>query len=97
MTYETTGAATAGTDLRERAVERLKAKRDFRGHVLIYVAVNVFLTVIWAVTSGTDGFFWPVFPIVGWGIGIVAHWWDAFHGEDFTEDQIRHEMQRLAR
>ena len=65
--------------------------------MLIFVAVNTFLTLIWAMTSGPDGFFWPVFPIVGWGIGLVGHWYDAYHGEDFSEDQIRREMQRLSR
>src|SRR5664279_6419847 len=32
--------------------------------------VNGFLVVIWAMTGA--GFFWPVFPIVGWGIGVAA-------------------------
>ena len=80
--------------LRQQAVKQLKKRRDFRGHLLIYVAVNAFIVVIWAVTSGTDGFFWPVFPIVGWGIGVVANWWDVHDREDFSEDQIRREMER---
>jgi hypothetical protein len=96
MHDETTDRATPDTELRERALEVLKKRRDFRGHLLIYTAVNVFLVVLWAVTSGTDAFFWPVFPIAGWGIGLVAHWWDAYHGDDFTEDQIQHEMERLS-
>ncbi len=54
--------------LREQAVKRLKKKSDFRIHVLIYVMVNAFLVVIWAMT-GSD-YFWPVFPMVGWGIGV---------------------------
>ncbi|GAA1924057.1 hypothetical protein GCM10009815_18300 [Nocardioides marmoribigeumensis] len=65
--------------------------------VVIYLAVNAFLVVLWAGTTGADAFFWPVFPIAGWGIGVIAHWWDAYHGDDFTEEQIRHEMERLAR
>ncbi len=82
--------------LREQAVRHLKKRRDFRGHLLIYVSVNLFLVVIWAMTIGPDGFFWPVFPIVGWGIGVLANWWDVYHGEDFTEEDIKREMDRLA-
>ena len=48
---------------------RLKKKADFRVHVLIYVLVNTFLIAIWAMSGA--GFFWPVFPLVGWGSGLL--------------------------
>ena len=34
---------------RERAVRQLKKRHDFYGHIFIYVLVNAFLVVIWAV------------------------------------------------
>ena len=81
-------------ELRARAVRRLKKRRDFKAHLLMYVLVNAFLVVIWAMTM-PDGFFWPVFPIVGWGIGVVANAYDVFVAEDLTEDQIQREMDHL--
>lgn len=83
-------------DLHQRAEKRLKAKRDLGAHVLAYVLVNGFLVVIWFMTSGTDAFFWPVFPILGWGIGLAFNVWDVFSPEP-TEDKIRAEMERLRR
>jgi hypothetical protein len=80
--------------LRERAVRRLKKKSDFRIHLLIYVMVNAFLVVVWAMTG--SGFFWPVFPMAGWGIGVVANAWDAYGRDVPTESQISHEMQKLS-
>lgn len=80
--------------LRELAVQRLKKKRDFTAHVLVYLAVNGFLIVIWAAVSG--GFFWPMFPIIGWGIGLFFHGWDVYRGEP-TEQEISREMERLAK
>jgi hypothetical protein len=53
--------------------------------------------VIWAVTSGPDGFFWPVIPMAGWGIGVIAHWYDVYRGGDFSEKAIEREMERMAR
>jgi hypothetical protein len=55
-------------DLRERAIASLKKKREFAAHLLAYVLVNVFLVVIWAVTS--DGtLFWPIVdPRMGLGL-----------------------------
>ena len=81
--------------LRERAVKRLKKRRDFYGHVLVYLLVNSFLVVIWWMTS-PDGFFWPVFPIVGWGIGVVMNAWDVYYSEDLDEEKIAREMRHLA-
>jgi len=80
--------------LRERAIKRLKKRRDFSGHLLVYFLVNAFLVVIWALTD-FHGFFWPVFPIVGWGIGVVMNAWDVYRNDEFGEDQIRREMERL--
>jgi hypothetical protein len=82
-------------DLRSQAVERLKKKRDFRTHVLIYLLVNAFLVVIWAVTKGDDTIFWPIFPILGWGIGLAANAWDVYGRKPITEEEIRREQERL--
>ena len=89
--------ATGGSeqDLRNQAVERLKKKRDFRTHVVIYVLVNAFLVVIWAVTSDGDTLFWPIFPILGWGIGLAANAWEVYGRKPITEDEIRREQDRL--
>jgi 2TM domain-containing protein len=80
-------------DLREQAIQRLKKKRDFRSHVFIYVAVNAMLVVIWAVTG--SGFFWPIFPIIGWGIAVAANAWDVYGRKPITENEIRREADRL--
>jgi hypothetical protein len=85
---------TGDDELRERAIIRLKKRHDFYGHLLIFLLVNGFLVLIWAMTSD-GGFFWPVFPIVGWGIGVVMNAWDVYVGEDFDEEQIQREIEHL--
>lgn len=93
MTSETTS-----TDpLREQAITSLKKKSDFRTHVFMYLAVNVMLVVIWAITSGGDDFFWPIFPILGWGIGVAANAWDVYKNRPPTEEEIQREQERLRR
>jgi hypothetical protein len=86
----------AETALRERAIKRLKKRRDFQGHLLVYALVNAFLVLIWALTN-SDGFFWPVFPIVGWGIGVVLNAWDVYRNDEFADEDIRREMEHLQR
>jgi uncharacterized ion transporter superfamily protein YfcC len=79
--------------VREQAIESLKKKRDFKTHLLMYVLVNAMLVVIWAVTD--SGFFWPIFVIGGWGIGVVANAWDVYGRRPITEDEIRRESDRI--
>jgi len=81
--------------LREQAIRRLKKKRDFQGHLLVYVLVNAFIVAIWAVTG--SGFFWPIFPIIGWGIGVVLNAWDVYRADELDEDRIGREMEMLRR
>jgi uncharacterized membrane protein len=84
---------TEGEGLRELAIERLKKKREFTGHLMAYVLVNTMLVVIWAVTGAH--FFWPVFPILGWGIGLFFHAWDVYSVQEITEERVEREMERL--
>jgi len=41
------------------------------------------------------GFFWPVFPILGWGVGVAANAWDVYGRKPIGEDEIRREADRL--
>ena len=82
--------------VRKRAIKQLRKRRDFFAHLLIYLMVNGFLVAIWA-TTDAGGFFWPMFPIVLWGIGLVMNAWDAFRDDQFGEDAIRREMGRIER
>ncbi|WP_406830657.1 2TM domain-containing protein [Pedococcus sp. KACC 23699] len=40
---------------------------------LAYAVVNLLLVAGWIVTEAA--FFWPVFPLFGWGIALVVHTW----------------------
>jgi class 3 adenylate cyclase len=46
-------------------------RQSFKTHLTFYVLVNVLLIGIWA--AGGGGYFWPVWVILGWGIGVAAH------------------------
>ena len=46
-------------------------RRLVTGDLAPYVGVNLLLIAIWALTGG--GFFWPIWAILGWGVGIVSH------------------------
>lgn len=95
LTKQLSTADVPAEDIRERAIARLKKKHDLAAHALVYVLVNTFIVVIWAVTS--SGFFWPIFPMAGWGIGLVMNAWDVWRGDSVDEDAIDREIARLRR
>jgi hypothetical protein len=77
---------------REAAVKRVKEKRDFRNHVGVYLIVNALLIVIWAASGA--GYFWPIWPLAGWGVGLAFNAWAVYFQKPITEDDIRREMER---
>jgi hypothetical protein len=44
----------------------------------------------WAITGA--GWFWPVWIIGCWGIGLVPHAWEAFVRRPVTEKDIEDEL-----
>ena len=55
----------------EEAKKRVEEKKGFRNHVIVYLCVNTMLVLIWWFTGA--GFPWFVFPLGGWGIGVLFH------------------------
>ncbi|MFC6083530.1 2TM domain-containing protein [Sphaerisporangium aureirubrum] len=45
-------------------------------HVLCYVLANVAQVIVW-VLYDSEHFFWPMWSIVFWGIGLAFHFWTA--------------------
>ena len=82
-------------DQREAAIRRLSAKRGFRHHLGVFVLVNTMLIIIWAATGA--GFFWPIWPICGWGIGLALHAFTVYGQKPITEDAIQAEMRHQGR
>jgi hypothetical protein len=84
-------------ELRDLAFRRLKKRQDFRAHVVVYVVVNGFLWALWAVLSITSGwsFPWPIFPLLGWGIGLALNAWDVYGRRDITAADVDREVQKL--
>ncbi len=56
-------------EIYEEAKKRVKAKRDFYGHLVFYVAVNIICFLIWVL--GDRGYPWFLWVLGPWGILIV--------------------------
>jgi hypothetical protein len=79
---------------RERAIARIKAKRDFTWVAIIFALVGLVLVMIWFFTTrdSVDAFFWPIFPILAMGLALAVRWRNAFHGKPVANGEVRREM-----
>ncbi len=78
---------------------------SFRRHLIVYILVNIALIVIWYVSRDTSATkdtnamtYWFLYPLCGWGIGLVIHYWNAFHDDDASiEKEYLKIKQRIER
>lgn len=82
--------------------KQAKARVGFRIHLQAYLIINGGLWLIWAFsnfvinnTTGRSGtlFPWPIFPMLGWGIGLASHYLTVHHNNE--RDMIEKEYQKL--
>jgi uncharacterized membrane protein len=78
---------------REREARQILRRRAFLVHLSVYAAVNVMLIGVWALAGG--GFPWFLFPLMGWGVGVVAHGATAYLLANPNDIVLEREQRRL--
>ncbi|MEP6711379.1 MAG: 2TM domain-containing protein [Ferruginibacter sp.] len=64
--------------------EIAQKRAGFKGHLLAYIIVNVFLWSLWYYTSFKNmqnqwsPYPWPIWTTLGWGIGLAFHFTGAY-------------------
>ena len=79
----------------QRAKKRVEAKFGLYIHLAVYIAVNILLIVINVSTSPDH--FWFIWPLIGWGIGVVFHALKVFvfsGGPTLKERMLAKEMEK---
>lgn len=79
----------------ETAIKRAKAKVEFRIHLINYIVINAILAVI--NLTLTPGYLWFIWPLLGWGVGILFHALSVYYSvkSNLKERMIEKEMKRL--
>jgi hypothetical protein len=62
-------------DPQRRAARRAAARRGVQIHLAGYLAMVVIVLTVWLAVGLTAGawYFWPIWPILGAGIGLLSH------------------------
>lgn len=82
-------------DLIKKAEKRAEEKMGFFVHFGVYILVNVLLIFVWWFTNGGDVFPWFIFPLIGWGIGLGAHFIGVYATYNLLEKMTEKELRKL--
>ena len=70
---------------------QLQRWRDFQAHVTAYLVTNTAFVLIWA--RNRRGFFWPVYPLVGWAVGLSFQHFSAVLRGQITDEDVRRKLR----
>jgi hypothetical protein len=84
----------------ERLWKIAKSRAAFRNSLLIYLIMNAFFWAIWFATGRPHhGTPWPIWPGLGWGLGLAFQYFNAWHRDPFGDtvreyEKLQQERQR---
>ena len=77
----------------EKAVKRVKEIKGFYGNLISYCIIIPFLVILNLMTSPRE--LWFYWPMLGWGIGLLAHGMNVFAiGRNWEEKKIQEIMNK---
>lgn len=84
-------------ELREQELWKIAKKRvSFKRHLATYIIINSFLWALWYFTDHNEesaGVPWPIFPMLGWGIGLMFNFLGAY--VFVKHDAVQREYDKL--
>lgn len=80
----------------QKAKQRVEKMKGFYTHLVIYLIFSAFFIFL---NFRSGNFPWAIFPIVGWGLGIMGHatttfGWNPFFGRQWEERKIKEIMEK---
>ena len=80
-----------------RSWKMAQKRVSFRRHRIVFILVNIALAVIWYLSWDQTAergplTYWFLYTLCGWGIGLVIHYWNAYHDD---ESSVEREYNKL--
>jgi hypothetical protein len=87
---------TSKQQLYERAQRKVEEIKSFYTHLVIYL---IFAMIFVILNLRSTSYPWAIFPIVGWGLGVLAHaagvfGWNPFFNRRWEQREIEKIMRR---
>ncbi|MGM3308808.1 2TM domain-containing protein [Anabaena sp. WFMT] len=62
---------TREIEVKKQHKSKAQERKEFKSHLITFVGVNVFLILLNLLVS--PSYFWAIFPLLGWGLGLFIH------------------------
>ncbi len=79
----------------QEAKKRVEEIKGFYFHLVTFLIINAVLIIINLLTS--PEYLWFIWPILGWGVGLVIHGFSVFSGlwgKSWEERKIKEIMEK---
>ena len=77
-------------------LRKLAKKRvGFKISVAVAILINLMLIGIWYFTTGTNSYFWPMWPILVWGVSLIIQYMEAYMGATLFSEDKEYEKLKL--
>ncbi|TDB67471.1 2TM domain-containing protein [Arundinibacter roseus] len=67
--------------IENQIIEKAKRRVGFKIHLTVFILLFPINWIIWAFTD--TSYLWPVWPALGWGVGLLFHWLGVYHTDKF--------------
>ncbi|MBD2137000.1 2TM domain-containing protein [Anabaena sp. FACHB-1237] len=57
--------------VKQETMSKREKRQEFQSHLTAFLIINGFLISLNLFTS--PGYFWAIFPLLGWGVGLLFH------------------------
>ncbi len=79
-------------ELRDDELWKLaRIRTAFKTSLLSYLVVNLLLNAIWYFSSGPGSYYWPIWPLLGWGVGLAFQYFKAYHSDNIFNTEKEYE------
>ncbi|MEO8710643.1 MAG: 2TM domain-containing protein [Parafilimonas sp.] len=68
-----------------------KRRASFKTSLAIYFFVNLLFVLTWYLSSGSDSYFWPIWPMFLWGIGLAFQYTSAYNNNGMFSAQSEYD------
>ena len=75
-----------------QAALQIQRWRDFGSQVLAYGIGSLVFIVIWAAEG--RGFFWPMYPLLVWGLGLSVQHFNVVIRGQITDEEVRRKLNK---
>jgi 2TM domain len=58
-------------EMKKQHISNSQKRREFKSHLMSFIVINGFLILLNLFTS--PSYFWAIYPILGWGLGLLLH------------------------